>query len=87
MSYAAETPYLPQKPSSQVGSGEPADNQPPIPPLYPVNAEVDAIVSSLGRFAARLNQFKEQRPFQLLAIIAGVAFALGATLRIWKERS
>lgn len=87
MSYAAETPYLPQKPSGPTDHGDHADIQPPPTILYPMNAEVEAIVSGLGRFAARVNQFKEQRPFQLLAIIAGAAFALGTTMRIWRERS
>jgi hypothetical protein len=87
MSYAAETPYLPQKPSGVIESEDRTDSRLPASSFCALIPTVDAIASGLGRFAALAKRFKEHRPFQLLAIIAGAGFVLGSTVRIWKERS
>jgi ElaB/YqjD/DUF883 family membrane-anchored ribosome-binding protein len=34
----------------------------------------------------RVEQFKEERPLQLLGIIAGMAFAAGVAVRVWRSR-
>jgi hypothetical protein len=39
-----------------------------------------------SRTAYNLRLAKEERPLQLLAVIAGAAFAAGAAIRIWRSR-
>ena len=34
----------------------------------------------------RVERFKEDRPLQLLGIIAGMAFAAGVAVRVWRSR-
>lgn len=43
---------------------------------------------ALGRQTqVRARKAKEERPIQLLATIAGAAFVLGITIRIWRSRA
>ena len=50
----------------------------------------DEIASRSRRLAKDTRQgaqsIKEERPFEMLAVIAGVAFAAGAVVRIWRSR-
>jgi hypothetical protein len=55
--------------------------------LVDVCEDVAKKSAKFSRFAARrLKEFKEERPLQLVGVIAGCAFSLGMLVRVWKER-
>jgi hypothetical protein len=48
---------------------------------------VESSVEWMRGVGRGVKRVKDEKPFQLLAVIAGVAFALGAAARFWKEKS
>jgi hypothetical protein len=84
MSHATETPFLPEKSSF----GTNPDVRPDFQAASSQGRRVgnNPVARALEKFVSRIRQFKEERPFQLLAAIAGTAFALGVAVRIWRGR-